>query len=638
MNDNKQPQDDAPPSSDAPATTSDAPVAEHSATVEVAEKVDAAASADAPAEAAPAAAVVEDAAEAPTAPVAAPAAAEAAAREPAPAAEPSEPPAEPAAPSEPAPAGDAPPHDGAAEGRKSEEPCTFTEKEAAAAARAAEPASPVALAAPAEASPKAPSSPGSPGALVFVAPSASEDEASPRALSDDEPSLPSPPPAPAPRTRPGRCVESVGSAVRQGGRAEQQDRVLVRREPGVGLVVGVFDGHGGQEAAEHATERLWGNVLRLGGDDASAAGAALVAGFEETHREMEACVGTWPKNATLRSDSTAGTTAVLCVLRESENVLDVAHVGDSRAVLGCVSAPRASRTSPSAVSLTPPDLGRAVAARGLTKDHKAHDEAERQRIEAAGGTVYLYGAGRPGGCVDSRVGLPRWKSDALKLAAPKRRTLHPNPPRSPPGAPRPADDVVVDLPFLNMSRALGDCWSRHPATRELLVSPRPDVGRVVLGPDDAFLVLYSDGVSGVVSDAEAVQFVADELRVVDATSTSNRKTRRASSLAVAGGRAKRVAERLADLALKRWSDRYGGPQSADNISVVLVLFRDDAGDADAPGSLKRANSAPLAPPDGEPPLKRAATLPAPRSPRAASPPPRPSFAAAAAAPVAEEAS
>jgi hypothetical protein len=71
---------------------------------------------------------------------------------------------------------------------------------------------------------------------------------------------------------------------------------------------------------------------------------------------------------------------------------------------------------------------------------------------------------------------------------------------------------------------------------------------------------------------------------------------------------------------------------------VLVLFRDDAGDADAPGSLKRANSAPLAPPDGEPPLKRAATLPAPRSPRAASPPPRPSFAAAAAAPIAEEAS
>ncbi|KAH8091870.1 protein serine/threonine phosphatase [Aureococcus anophagefferens] len=313
-----------------------------------------------------------------------------------------------------------------------------------------------------------------PGALVFVAPSASEDEASPRALSDDEPSLPSPPPAPAPRTRPGRCVESVGSAVRQGGRAEQQDRVLVRREPGVGLVVGVFDGHGGQEAAEHATERLWGNVLRLGGDDASAAGAALVAGFEETHREMEACVGTWPKNATLRSDSTAGTTAVLCVLRESGNVLDVAHVGDSRAVLGCVGeAPRASRSSPSAVSLTPPDLGRAVAARGLTKDHKAHDEAERQRIEAAGGTVYLYGAGRAGGC------------------------------------------------------------------------------------------------------------------------------------------------------------------SADNISVVLVLFRDDAGDADAPGSLKRANSAPLAPPDGEPPLKRAATLPAPRSPRAASPPPRPSFAAAAAPPVAE---
>ena len=54
-----------------------------------------------------------------------------------------------------------------------------------------------------------------------------------------------------------RRVESVGSALRQGGRPEQQDRVLVEKAPGVGLIVGVFDGHGGAEAAELASKDLW---------------------------------------------------------------------------------------------------------------------------------------------------------------------------------------------------------------------------------------------------------------------------------------------------------------------------------------------------------------------------------------------
>ena len=48
---------------------------------------------------------------------------------------------------------------------------------------------------------------------------------------------------------------------------------------------------------------------------------------------------------------------------------------------------------------------------------------------------------------------------------------------------------------------LGDCWSLHPRTGARLVSPEPDVAVAELGADDAFLVLYSDGVSGVVSDA-----------------------------------------------------------------------------------------------------------------------------------------
>ena len=50
-------------------------------------------------------------------------------------------------------------------------------------------------------------------------------------------------------------------ALRQGGRPEQQDRVLVEKAPGVGLIVGVFDGHGGAEAAELASKDLWPCLL-----------------------------------------------------------------------------------------------------------------------------------------------------------------------------------------------------------------------------------------------------------------------------------------------------------------------------------------------------------------------------------------
>ena len=87
---------------------------------------------------------------------------------------------------------------------------------------------------------------------------------------------------------------------------------------------------------------------------------------------------------------------------------------------------------------------------------------------------------------------------------------------------------IVDLPFLNMSRALGDCWSRHPLTGIRLVSPEPDITRHTLARTDRFLLLYSDGVSGVLTDDEACRFVADELRVMDAARITGRRGSRRS--------------------------------------------------------------------------------------------------------------
>ena len=361
-----------------------------------------------------------------------------------------------------------------------------------------------------------------------------------------------------------RRVESVGSALRQGGRPEQQDRVLVEKAPGVGLIVGVFDGHGGAEAAELASKDLWPRARQRGAGDVARARESLRGAFDDLQSDIDEAHTAWPPNATLRAPSTAGTTAVLCIVRDVGDLIDVAHVGDSRAVVG-------RRLGGDDVSdgdeLTPPQRGRACRAVNLTTDHKCHDVDERRRIEAAGGRVYVYGGAR--GPVDSRVGLPRLKADcSIQM---KRQKV---------------TGEIVDLPFLNMSRALGDCWSRHPLTGIRLVSPEPDITRHTLARTDRFLLLYSDGVSGVLSDDEACRFVADELRVMDAARITGRRGSRRSET----NRATRVAERLADYALQKWHDKFGGNATADNVSVVLALFEDP------PPSipLERAASAPAA--------------------------------------------
>lgn len=352
-----------------------------------------------------------------------------------------------------------------------------------------------------------------------------------------------------------RNVESVGSALRIGGRPEQQDRVLIEQAPGVGLVVGVFDGHGGAQAAELAAKDLWPRARQRGADDVRRARESLRGAFDDLQTDIDEAHKTWPPNATLRAPSTAGTTAVLCIIRDVGDLIDVAHVGDSRAVVG--------RGPPDDVSDGEPCC-RAV---NLTTDHKCHDIDERRRIEAGGGRVYIYGGAR--GPVDSRVGLPRLKADcAIQM---KRQKV---------------SGEIVDLPFLNMSRALGDCWSRHPLTGIRLVSPEPDVTRHTLAVRDRFLALYSDGVSGVLTDDDACRFVADELRVMDATHKTGRRASRTSK----ANRARRVAERLADYTLTKWHDKFGGNATADNISVVLVLFEDPP----ASLALERAASAPAA--------------------------------------------
>ena len=78
---------------------------------------------------------------------------------------------------------------------------------------------------------------------------------------------------------------------------------------------------------------------------------------------------------------------------------------------------------------------------------------------------------------------------------------------------KPSDDPnkppTTDLiPFLRVSRSLGDFWSWSDRTNQFVVSPHPDVGVHPLDPaHQRFLVLASDGLWDMMTPEEVVDFV-----------------------------------------------------------------------------------------------------------------------------------
>ena len=119
---------------------------------------------------------------------------------------------------------------------------------------------------------------------------------------------------------------------------------------------GIYDGHGGRNVAEFIRLHLHVNVekeLRIKGE--RSVEECLKAAFSVTDME-----------ASLTGEQASGSTAAVCVIRKQgpKRYVYTANCGDARAVL-CHGG---------------------VAVR-LSKDHKATDAQERQRIEAAGGFV-----------------------------------------------------------------------------------------------------------------------------------------------------------------------------------------------------------------------------------------------------------
>mmetsp|Transcript_14569 Transcript_14569/g.25418 ORF Transcript_14569/g.25418 Transcript_14569/m.25418 type:complete len:297 (-) Transcript_14569:908-1798(-) len=160
---------------------------------------------------------------------------------------------------------------------------------------------------------------------------------------------------------------SCGFSLMRGKRASMEDTHVAQfkkdAKTGENLgLFGIFDGHGGPNAADFVRCNLFNNLLMALKFPGDLSGAIRDA-YESTDAQYLKL-----ENGN-REDGCTAVTAILI-----GNRLWIANVGDSRAVL-CRG-------------------GKAVA---VTIDHKPNSAIERKRIEAAGGVVVWAGTWRVGG-------------------------------------------------------------------------------------------------------------------------------------------------------------------------------------------------------------------------------------------------
>lgn len=230
---------------------------------------------------------------------------------------------------------------------------------------------------------------------------------------------------------------------------------------------GIFDGHGGKEAAHYAKDNLMDNIVSqraFWSDDDEDVLAAIKEGFLQTHMNMWKVLDQWPRTAS-GWPSTSGTTASVAFIRKQK--IYIGHVGDSGIVLGLED---------------PSGTWRGEA---LTRDHKPEGVAEKARITESGGKVI------------NKSGVPRvvWNRPKSGHSGPIRRST-------------PMDEI----PFLAVARSLGDLWSYNPNNDQFVVSPEPDVCVVpiditrhrclIFGTDGLWNVLNPDAAVGIGHSAE----------------------------------------------------------------------------------------------------------------------------------------
>lgn len=312
----------------------------------------------------------------------------------------------------------------------------------------------------------------------------------------------------------------------QGGRKYMEDAFVVAYQQTKDRTdleyayFGIFDGHGGREAALYAKEHLLDAIVKQSdfwSNDDEHVLRAIKHGFLTTHLGMWKEVGKWPKTMS-GLPSTSGTTASIAFIRKSK--LYIGHVGDSRIVLGYESV-EGDRWFP----------------QPLTRDHKPESPLEKERIHSVGGLVM------------NKSGVDRvvWNRPCIGHRGPVRRSTH-----------------FDKIPFLAVARSLGDLWSYNYVAGKFVVSPEPDVSVVQLDwGRDRCIVMASDGLWNMVDVRDAVRIVQQ------AEQDNERAVLESPEGAAPEQQTQNPSKCLVDEALMRWSRVK---TRADNTSVVTVML------------------------------------------------------------------
>jgi serine/threonine protein phosphatase PrpC len=338
--------------------------------------------------------------------------------------------------------------------------------------------------------------------------------------------------------------DCVGFACKKGLKPEapNQDSFFILKIEDNYSIYGVFDGHGksGHDVSNFIKDNLPKILLSqesLPEDPV----LALTKTFEKTQYLIE--------KATLLKKidaSRSGSTCSVVLHSHRQNTIYMAHVGDSRVVMGQMSSSRGMA-----------EEDQTWTALDLTVDHKPDLPEERARIEKAGGVVLfdggwnyrVYAKGKrdhrgkryPGLNMSRAMGDLSGFYDAGISASPEVKTHSMN--------------TISVAPAENGNTG-GDKTSDDeeavPVTRAASGgSSVASVSSHELDPNvDKFLLLCSDGVWEFISSKEAVKAVAT----------------------FAPSEAKKAAEHLASMAWDRWMRELDG-QVVDDITALVIHLR-----------------------------------------------------------------
>ncbi|XP_011301478.1 serine/arginine repetitive matrix protein 2 [Fopius arisanus] len=285
---------------------------------------------------------------------------------------------------------------------------------------------------------------------------------------------------------------------------------------------GIFDGHGGCEAATFAKEHLMDIIVKqknFWSDKDEDVLRAIRDGYVNTHYAMWRELDKWPRTAS-GLPSTAGTTASIAFIRKGK--IYIGHVGDSAIILGYQ-----DEGDPN------------WKARPLTKDHKPESIPEMTRIHESGGKVV------------SKSGVPRvvWNRPRIGHKGPVRRSTH-----------------IDEIPFLAVARSLGDLWSYNSELDTFVVSPEPDVKVVTVDvKSHRCLIFGTDGLWNMLTPEMAVSLVQRAERHNEKHFIASQQTGNGTDTQMWINPSKS----LVDSALERWSSTR---LRADNTSVVTLML------------------------------------------------------------------